>query len=214
MNILAMKRPNRSKGVAQLWVISKVEYAMLVVNQFPSYTVKLCLTSNDQNNLRLMLKKWGNLKKDWDPSTIKSIVNFSTRPDKVEELIGLINGNEEVQDIVKTIYYQDTFSFKYDVRKTTNVDADYLNPGHDVDDFKNGLRVAIGFQIVSRNFKASKKVDVVKAFSFRLLGVYLINDSVQITVSTPEKRRGGQDECMVTPPRTKKTITSINPLET
>ena len=63
MNILAWKTPGGAKGVAQLWVIGKIEYATLVVNQFPSYTVKLCLTSDDQQNLRLMLKKWGNLRK-------------------------------------------------------------------------------------------------------------------------------------------------------
>ncbi len=194
-------------------MIGKVEYAMLVVNQFPSHTVKLCLIGDDRNNLCLILKKWGNLEKDWDPSTIESIVNLSTRPDKVKELIGLINGNREVLDIVKTIYYQDTFPFTYDVQKTTDVDADYPNPGHDVDDFKNGSRVVVELRIVSWNFKASKKVDAVKEFSFRLLGVYLIDDPVQTTVSTPEKRRRGEDEWMMTPPRTKKTITSMNPLE-
>ena len=64
MNILAMTRPKDMKGVAQLWVIGKIEYATLVINQFPSYTVKLCLTSNDWNNLHLILRKWGNCGKD------------------------------------------------------------------------------------------------------------------------------------------------------
>lgn len=59
MNILAMKVPEESKGVAQLWIVGKVEYATLVVNQFPSYTAKLCLTGDDRNNLRLMLKSGG-----------------------------------------------------------------------------------------------------------------------------------------------------------
>lgn len=159
MNILAMKGPSGSKGAAQLWIVGKVEYATLVVNQFPSYKVKLCLTSDDRNNLRLTLKKWGNLGKDWDPSNVESIVNFSTRPDKVEELIELITGNEVVQDTVKAIHYHDTFPFTYDVRKTTDMDADYPDPGHDVDDFKNGSKVAIEFQVVSRNFRASKRVE-------------------------------------------------------
>lgn len=79
MNILAMRGPGGTKGVAQLWVIGKIEYATLVVNQFLSYTIKLCLTGDDCNNLRLiMLKKWGNLGKDWDPASLKSVVNFST----------------------------------------------------------------------------------------------------------------------------------------
>ncbi len=72
--------------------------------------------------------------------------------------------------------------------------ANYPNPGHDVDDFKNSSRVVVEFEIMSRNFKASKKVDAIKAFFFRLLGIYLINDPIQITVSTPEKQRQGEDK--------------------
>lgn len=106
--------------------------------------------------------------------TVESIVNFSTRPDKVEVLNELITGNEEVQDVIKAIHYQDTFPFTYDVRKSADMDADYPDPGHDVDDFKNWSKVAIEFQVLSRNFIASKRVDAVKAYSFRLLGVLYI----------------------------------------
>lgn len=125
----------------------------------------------------------------------------------------LITGNEEVKDTVKTIHIQDTFLFTYDVRKTSDMNADYPDPGHDVDDFRNGSKVAVEFQIVSRNFRASKKIDAVKAYSFRLLGVYLIEDPAQSSVSTPDKRRRGEDQFIITPPRTKRTITSMNPLE-
>ena len=62
-----------------------------------------------------MLKKWRNLSKDWDPNNIESVVNFSTRPDKVEELIQLILDDEEAQDMVRAIHFQDTFPFTYDV---------------------------------------------------------------------------------------------------
>ena len=213
MNILAMKSTGGTKGVAQLWVIGKLEYTSLVVNQYPTFTVKLCLANDDRNTLRMMLKKWGNLGKDWESSNIESVISFSTRPEKVEELIELITDDEEVRDIVQAIHLQDTFPFTYDVRKSAKVKGDYPDPGHDVDDFKAGARVAVEFQIVSRNFKASKRIDAVKAYSFRLLGVYLIDEPTNSTISTPEKRRRGDDEWMVTPPRTKKTITSINPLE-
>lgn len=160
-----------------------------------------------------MLKKWGNLEKDWDPFSIESIVNFSMRPDKVKKLIELISRNEEVQDIVKTIHYQDIFPFTYNVRKTTNIDANYPNSSHDVNNFKNGSKVIVEFQIVSQNFKASKKIDAVKVFSFQLLGVYLIDNPIQTIVSIPKKRWWGEDEWMVMPLCTKKTITSINLLE-
>ena len=62
-----------------------------------------------------MLKKWGNLGKDWDPVSIESVVNFSTKLDKVQELIKLISNDKETLDVIKTIYFQKIFSFTYDV---------------------------------------------------------------------------------------------------
>lgn len=90
MSVLAMRRPGGTQVVAQVWVIGKLEYTTLVVNQYPTYTVKLCLTNDDRTTFRMILKKWGNLGKDWDPSSIESVINFSTRPEKVRELIELL----------------------------------------------------------------------------------------------------------------------------
>ncbi len=160
-----------------------------------------------------MLKKWRNLGKDWNPGSIKSVVNFSTRPNKVQELIELISDNEDALDMVRTIHFQDTFPFIYDVQESANVSSDFPDPGHDVDNFKAGAIVAVEFQILSRNFKASKKVDAVKAYLFRLLGVYLVDDLIHSTMSTPNKRQRGEDEWMVTSPWTRRTITSKNPFE-
>ncbi len=188
--------------MAQLWVLRKVEYATLVVNQFPSYTIKLCLTGDDQQNLCLMFKKWGNLGKDWNLASIESVVNFSTRPNNVQELIKLISDDKEDLDVIRTMHFQDTFQFTYDVRESANVSNDFPDPGHDVDDFKAGATVVVEFQILSRNFKTSKKVDVVKAYSFRLLGVYFVDDPMHSTMSTPNKRQYGEDKWMITPPRT------------
>ncbi len=86
-------------------MIGKIEYATLVVNQFLSYTIKLCLTGNDQQNLCLMLKKWENLRKNWNLASIKSVVNFSIKSNKVQELIELIFNDEEALDMIKTIYF-------------------------------------------------------------------------------------------------------------
>ena len=101
--------------MAQLWVIGKIEYATLVVNQFLSYIVKLCLTGDNRQNLCLMLKKWGNLGKDWDLVNIKSVINFLTRPNKIQEVIELISNDEEALNVVRTIHFQDTFLFTYNV---------------------------------------------------------------------------------------------------
>ncbi len=91
------------------------------------------------------------------------MVNFSTRFDKVQELIELISDDKEALDVVKTIHFQDTFLFMYDVWESANVSSDFSDPGHDVDNFKMGATVVVEFQILSHNFKASKKVDAIKA---------------------------------------------------
>lgn len=111
-----------------------------------------------------MLKKWGNLRKDWNPTSIKLVVNFSMRSDKVKKLVQLIANNRKARDMIKTIHFQDTFPFIYDVRGSVDVNSDYPNLGHDVDNFKLGATMAIKFQILSQNFKASKKVDIVKTY--------------------------------------------------
>lgn len=46
------------------------------------------------------------------------------------------------------------------------MDANYPKPSHDLDDFKNGLKVVVEFQIVSQNLKASKKSRCCKSILF------------------------------------------------
>ena len=132
--------------------MGKIEYAILVVNQFLSYTVKLCLTADDWQSLCFLLKKCGNLEKDWNPASIKSVVNFSSRPDRVVELIQLIANDEKAWDMMKTIYFQDIILFTYDVRGLMDVNSDYFDPGHDVDNFKSGATLDVEFQILLQNF--------------------------------------------------------------
>lgn len=73
--------------------------------------------------------------------------------------------------------------------------------------------MAIEFQILLQNFKTSKKVDAIKAYLFRLLGIYLVDDLVYSTILTPDKSQHGEDKWMVIFLQTKKIITSRNPLE-
>ncbi len=83
----------------------------------------------------------------------------------------------------------------YDIRELAIVSSNFSDdPGHNVDDFKARATMAVKFQILLYNFKASKKVDVVKAYLFRLLGVYLIDDPIHSTMSTPNKHQCGADK--------------------
>lgn len=101
------------------------------------------------------------------------VINILTKPDKVQDLMDLISNNKKVYNIVQALYIQDIFLFTYDICDEVGVDENYPNPGHDVDNFNAGAKVAMEFQVNSRNFKASKKIDVVKAYLFYFLGIYL-----------------------------------------
>lgn len=88
------------------------------------------------------------------------------RPDRVEELIQFIADDKEAQDVVRTIYFQDIFLITYDIWGLADLNSNYPEPGHNINDFKSGARVAVEFQILSQNFKASKKFDAMKAYLF------------------------------------------------
>lgn len=59
-----------------------------------------------------------------------------------------------------------------------DINSNSLKLRYDIDNFKSGITVVVVFQILSYNFKTSKKVDTIKVYLFRLLEVYLINDLI------------------------------------
>lgn len=73
------------------------------------------------------------------------MVNFSTRLNKVEEFIKLIADDKEARDVVRTIHFQDNFLFTYDVCELADVNSNYSNSGHNVNNFKSGVTVAVEF---------------------------------------------------------------------
>ena len=96
--------------------------------------------------------------------------------------------------MVITIYWEDTFQLTYDNRKSADINSNFPNPGHNVNDFKSSAIIAVEYQILLRNFKAFKKVNIVKAYSFRLLRIYLVDNLVQSTILTTNKRQHEDDK--------------------
>lgn len=91
---------------------------------------------------------------------------------------------------------------------------DFLDPGHDIDKFKMGAIVSVKFQILLRNFKASKKIDTIKAYLFRLLGLYFVHNPIYLIMSIPNKCQQEENKCMLILSQMKKIIMSKNLLET
>lgn len=81
------------------------------------------------------------------------------------------------------IYLQNTFLLTYNVCKSTKVKDNYPDSRHNVNKFKEGVIIAVEFQLVLRNFKASKKINIVKNYLFRFFGVYLIDKLILSTMS-------------------------------
>lgn len=92
-----------------------------------------------------MLKKWENLGKNWDSTSFKTVVNFSTRPNKVEKLIQLIVDKEKAWNMMKTIYWQDRFLFTYDIWKSADVNTNFSDLEYNSNDFKSSITIAIEF---------------------------------------------------------------------
>ena len=70
---------------------------------------------------------------------------------------------------------------------SVKVKSDYLDLGHDVDNVKVEARVAVNFQVVLRNFKILKRIDIDKAYYFCLPKVYLIDELTNSIISIVEK---------------------------
>lgn len=69
------------------------------------------------------------------------------------------------------------------------MDKDYPNPGYDIDNIKAIAKVTVEFQVNSRNFKVSKKIDIVKTYLFHFLGLLSIDNSVKEVMSILKKQR-------------------------
>lgn len=68
-----------------------------------------------------------------------------------------------------------------------NINSNYLDPEYNVDNFKARRIVVIKFQILSHNFKTFKKIDIIKIYSSWLFEMYLIDNLMHLTMSTPNK---------------------------
>lgn len=67
------------------------------------------------------------------------------------------------------------------------IEKNYLNLAYDVDNFKARAKVAVKFQVNSRNFKTNKKIDALKIYLFCFLEVYLVDNSNNKNISTFNK---------------------------
>lgn len=64
--------------------------------------LKLCLSNDNQTTLRMMLKKWECLGRNWDSASIETVVNMTIKSEKAQEMIGLIE-DDDTKNLVQNI---------------------------------------------------------------------------------------------------------------
>ena len=202
MHVLCSQGKDGSRGIA---------FTALVRSKFPMFIVKICITNDDRTRLKTGLKRNGNLGDSWSMSFIEPVIFVSAKPDFVESMINIMQDDSN-KAAVMTILEDKTFLFVYDVRNTAP--GKFPDPSQfDVSGFRQDNNVAVEMQIYFRKFKSKCGNGPGQGYSFRLVGIYKLEDVQLPPVSTPEKRCQGANEWIATPPRTKKTCAALSPLE-
>ena len=210
MHVLSTQGRDGSRGVAQLWIVGQLEFAALEMRKTDYWMVRICISDTDRGKLRTSLKTTGILGDAWSTNSIEPVISVSARPDFVQSRIDLMPDNDSKAKTVH-MYENNIFPFIYDVKNTTP--GEFPDPGLcDVSNFRPETKVAVELQVHSRNFKIKGKEKNI-GYSFKLIGLYKLQEVKILPPSTPEKRRKEANEFIATPPRTKTTRSGLNPLE-
>ena len=212
MHVLSTQGKDGSRGVAQLWLVGQLEFATLVMKKTNYWMVRICITDIDRTKLKTGLKTTGILGDAGSTSCIKPVISVSANPEFVHSRINFMSEDDnKAKAKALSVYEDSTFLFIYDVRTTDP--GKFPDPGVcDVSTFWPETKVAVELQIHSRNFK-TRGQERNLGYSFKLIGLYKLQDVKILPPSTPEKREKEANKFIATPPRIKNTRSALNPLE-
>lgn len=193
-------------------MVGQLEFVTLVMKKTDYWMVRICSTDINRTKLKIGLKTSGVLRGVWLTSCIEPVISVSANPVFVYSRINLMReNNSKTKTKALSAYKNRTFFFLYDVRTTDS--GKFPDPGLcDVSNFRPETKVAVEYQIHSCNFKI-KEQERNLGYSFKLTGLYKLQDIKILPTSIPEKRRKDANEFIATPPRTKNTRSVLNLLE-
>lgn len=152
MHVLLTQGRDRSRGVAQLWLIGQLEFAILVMKKTDYWMVRICITNIDRTKLKTGLKTTRILGDVWSTSCIEPVISVLAKPNFVHSRINPMSKNHsKAKDKALSVYKDGIFPFMYNVRTTDS--GEFLDHSLcDVSIFRPETNVAIELQIDSRNF--------------------------------------------------------------
>lgn len=79
------------------------------------------------------------------------------------------------------------------------------NPGHNIEEFRPGQYVALGFTIYAKNFQKAKNTNETIDDNFKMQSIYLNRRWTPKKISTLSERKQGPDKWLIRPHQTIKT---------
>lgn len=137
---------------------------------------------------------------------------MSAKKEFVDALVKIMP-DDECKTRVEGLLYDGTYPFMHDV-KITLKSGEFPDPGiFHVDNFQVGTSVAVEVRLQAWNFRPKGATKVTYDYSLKLVGLYQIQDIQVAPPLTLEKRRRENDKWISTPPRTRTTDSTLNPLQ-
>lgn len=130
MHVLCTSGRDETRGVAQLWVTGRIEYATLQMRKFKTFTIKAYITDDDRATPQTGLKRYGNLGDQWSTNAIEPVIAISAKPDFVEAMVDIMPDDDSKTAVLR-ILEDDKFPFTYDVRDHITEPGEFPNPGAD-----------------------------------------------------------------------------------
>ncbi len=169
MHVLSTQDRDRSRGVAQLWIVGQLEFASLEMRKTDYWKVRICISDINRGKLRTSLKTTGILSDAQSTNSIEPVISVSAKPNFVQSRIDLM-ADDKSKTKVLHMYEDNIFLFIYDVKNTTL--GKFPNLGLcNMSNFWFETKVVIELQVHSRNFKIKGKEKNI-GYSFKLIELY------------------------------------------
>ena len=172
---------------AQLLLVEKVEFLLLVMMDLDYWLFKLCISINNKDKPRTGLIIKSVLGDTLSISAIKDVVSIFANKAFIDLIVRIMPEGKSQAKVV-SLLNNDTFTFMYDIRITTPgpfSDPRLFHP----DNFEADTSVAVEVQIYAQNFKPKRSNEYTCRYPFKLIEIYKIQDIPISPLSMPEKRQ-------------------------
>lgn len=206
---LAVKSKDGASGWANLWFLGTIGQVFIrSAGDFRTWTVKLMLNEDSHVSLIENLRKYGKFRTSDELEGLSSLpLTISAKVDAVREQLSWMDEGMERDLLIDTLD-KGAYPLAYDGVTDPNPD-----PGFDAGKFAKGDFVAVEAQIGTWDFERDGKR--IKRYVLKMQSLYLVKDPrPKDPISTPQKRRRGPNEWVMSPPRTKSTKFGASPFET